>query len=222
MNNKPATTVPESDEPIVAEDLLRAAGATEVHLARGERVFDVGDRASYFYQVLHGRVKMTVLSERGREFVQGYFTRGQSFGEPPFFVRGDYPASALAVEQSRVLRIGYDEFTSLLRSNPNVALRVIEVLSARLMYKAMMLGEIAVEEAEHRLATIIDYLGRSEGSLLGGRFQVPFTRQQLADMTGLRVETVIRTIKAMEEKGMLEIRDGKIVWLPLNNMNSNA
>jgi CRP-like cAMP-binding protein len=41
---------------------------------------------------------------------------------------------------------------------------------------------------------------------------VPFTRQQLADMTGLRVETVVRSIKAMEHKGVLEIEDGKILW----------
>ena len=41
---------------------------------------------------------------------------------------------------------------------------------------------------------------------------MPFTRQQLADMTGLRVETVVRTVKTMEQQGALEIADGKILW----------
>ena len=80
-------------------------------------------------------------------------------------------------------------------------------------YKAMMLSEIAVEEAEHRLGTIIEYFRRSDGAP-SEPYRVPFTRQQLADMTGLRVETVIRTIKEMEDAGLLTIRRGKIIWMP--------
>jgi CRP/FNR family transcriptional regulator, cyclic AMP receptor protein len=86
------------------------------------------------------------------------------------------------------------------------------VLSGRLVYKSMMLAEIAVEEAEHRLATLIGYLRSTDPAGQALPYRVPFTRQQLADMTGLRVETVVRTIKAMEQQRALEIVDGKILW----------
>jgi CRP-like cAMP-binding protein len=82
------------------------------------------------------------------------------------------------------------------------------------MYKSMMLSEVAVEEAEHRLRSLMSYLKRMRGFKREDEFVVPFTRQQMADMTGLRVETVIRTIKAMEQKGLLEIIEGKIFWTP--------
>lgn len=200
--------------PVVPDHLLVAFGATLVRLDRGETLFDQGDRALFFHQVVEGRVKMAVMNDRGREFVQGYFTAGQSFGEPPFFLRGNYPASAIAVDRSAVRRIRHEDFLRLLRDHPDICLRLMEELSARLVYKSMMLGEIAVEEAEHRLSTIIEYFRNNESPATSGEYRVPFTRQQLADMTGLRVETVIRTIKGMEESGVLRIEDGKIIWRP--------
>ena len=77
-----------------------------------------------------------------------------------------------------------------------------------------MLSEVAIEDAEHRLQSLLGYLKKERGIPAEKEYPVPFTRQQLADMTGLRVETVIRTIKSMEQKGILEIIEGKIFWLP--------
>jgi CRP-like cAMP-binding protein len=159
-----------------------------------------------------GKVKMVSYNEQGREFVQGLFTEGQSFGEPPFFNDLPYPAAAVAVEASTVWKCGRQEFLRLLAEHPAIHLALTKVLSGRLIYKSMMLAEIAVEEAEHRLATLIEYFRKSTEPAAGGPYRVPFTRQQLADMTGLRVETVVRSIKAMEHNGVLEIEDGKILW----------
>jgi CRP-like cAMP-binding protein len=182
-----------------------------VELAKGETLFDQGTPANSFYQVRTGKVKMVSYNEQGREFVQGLFTAGQSFGEPPFFNELTYPAAALAVEPSSVWKCGRAPFLRLLADHPEIHLALTKVLSSRLVYKSMMLAEIAVEEAEHRLATLIEYL-RQNDPVSPRPYRVPFTRQQLADMTGLRVETVVRSIKAMEHQGVLEIHDGKILW----------
>jgi CRP-like cAMP-binding protein len=129
-----------------------------------------------------------------------------------------YPASAVAVVDSEVWKCPHDEFVNLLRDNFEIHLHLTEVLSGRLIYKSIMLTEIAVEEAEHRLTTLIEYFRRDEPKAkLGEPFRVPFTRQQLADMTGLRVETVIRSIKSMEQKGLLRLDEGgKILWNSIN------
>ncbi len=195
---------------MIPDDLFHLYGARVVHLAKGETLFDQGTTASSFYQVRTGKVKMVSYNEQGREFVQGLFTEGQSFGEPPFFNDMPYPAAAVAVEPSSVWKCGRDGFLRLLAEHPDIHLSLTKVLSGRLMYKSMMLAEIAVEEAEHRLGTLIEYFRASAGC--APPYRVPFTRQQLADMTGLRVETVVRSIKAMEHKGVLEIEDGKILW----------
>lgn len=198
--------------PMVPDELWQAYGARVVHLVKGETLFDQGTTATSFYQVRSGRVKMVSFNEQGREFVQGMFTEGQSFGEPPFFNDVPYPAAALAVVDSDVWKCGRSGFLRLLAEQPAIHLELTKVLSGRLVYKSMMLAEIAVEEAEHRLATLIEYFRTAEQSAATRPFRVPFTRQQLADMTGLRVETVVRSVKAMEQRGTLEIEDGKILW----------
>jgi CRP-like cAMP-binding protein len=195
---------------MIPDDLFHRYGARIIELGRGETLFDQGMTASSFYQVRTGKVKMVSYNEQGREFVQGLFTEGQSFGEPPFFNDMPYPAAAVAVDPSTVWTCGRDAFLRLLAEHPEIHLSLTKVLSGRLMYKSMMLAEIAVEEAEHRLGTLIEYFRKSDGD--PSSYRVPFTRQQLADMTGLRVETVVRSVKTMEQKGVLEIEDGKIVW----------
>jgi CRP-like cAMP-binding protein len=197
---------------MIPDQLWQAYGAEVVHLAKGEALFDQGSTASSFYQVKSGRVKMVSHNEQGREFVQGLFTDGQSFGEPPFFSDVPYPAAAVAVIDSEVWQCGRGAFHRLLAEHPDVHLELTRVLSGRLVYKSMMLAEIAVEEAGHRLGTLIEYFRSTDPAGPSRPYRVPFTRQQLADMTGLRVETVVRSIKAMEQQGVLEIAEGKIVW----------
>jgi len=197
---------------MIPDALWQQYGARVVHLAKGETLFDQGTTANSFFQVKTGRVKMVSYNEQGREFVQGLFTEGQSFGEPPFFNDVPYPAAAVAVTDSTVWRCPRDQFLRLLAEHPDIHLQLTKVLSGRLVYKSMMLAEIAVEEAEHRLRTLIEYFRSAAPEGAGRSYRVPFTRQQLADMTGLRVETVVRSVKAMEQTGVLEIEDGKIVW----------
>lgn len=195
---------------LIATDLLLRYGAEAIKLGKDELLFSQGDRAEYFWQVAKGKVKMTHYSEQGREFIQGYFTIGQSFGEPPFFAETKYPASAYAVEDSVVWRMSREAMLKLLKDHFEIHLRLVRTLSERLIYKSMMLSEVAIEEAEHRLRSLIRYLAREHDP--ESDYIVQMTRQQLADMTGLRVETVIRTIKNLEMKGYLTIHKRRIVW----------
>ena len=198
---------------MVEELLLKKYKARVITLQRGEMLFQQGELATHFHIVKSGKVKMVTCNNEGKEFVQGYFAEGESFSEPPFFNHIPYPASALAVVDSEVWKCSYESFTKLLKDNYAIHLKLTEVLSGRLIYKSMMLSELAVEEAEHRITTLIAYFKKTDKASVGCNYKVRFTRQQLADMTGLRVETVIRSIKSMEQKGVLRLeKGGKIVW----------
>ncbi len=198
---------------MISEEILRTYHATIAAPKKGEMLFQQGEVASTFYIVKSGRIKMSNYSEDGREFVQGYFTEGQSFGEPPFFSKAPYPASAIAVEKSEVWKIPHDDFLELLKNNFEIHLSVMKTLCSRLVYKSTMLSELAIEEAQHRLLTLLRYLADHASVHTEGPVKIALTRQQLADMTGLRVETVIRSIKSLEQKHLLQIdEDGKILW----------
>ncbi|MFA6541687.1 MAG: Crp/Fnr family transcriptional regulator [Bacteroidota bacterium] len=193
--------------------LLKKYHASPVPLEKGDILFHFGDPALSFFIVQHGKMKMSNYSDDGKEFVQGYFTDGQSFGEPPFFANVPYPASAIATEKSSVWKISRENFLQLLKENFDIHLQVTSTLSGRLIYKSTMLSEMAIEEAEHRLVTLMHYFADHDTQDRSTPYKLPLTRQQLADMTGLRVETVIRSIKSLEQKKYLSIGDdGKILW----------
>jgi CRP-like cAMP-binding protein len=112
---------------------------------------------------------------------------------------------------SKIWRLPRPDFLQLLKDNFTIHLKLDQVLCSRLQYKAMILTEVSSYDPEHRLTTLLTYY-RSKLSKedCSQGLIIPFTRQQLADMTGLRVETVIRAIKKMEKEGKLELQGHKI------------
>ena len=198
---------------MIPSKLLKKYGASVVSLSKGELLFQMEDHAHSFFIVLTGKIRMVSFNEEGREFVQGLFGPGESFGEPPFFTDSTYPASAQATESSEVWKIPKEKFLKLLKENFDIQLALVQTLCNRLIYKSTMLSELAMEEAEHRILTMLRYLAVPAKPSDKEGTPLPFTRQQIADMTGLRVETVIRIVKSLEQKGKLTIdEEGKIVW----------
>ena len=195
---------------VIPVGLLEKFKARLVSLRKSQVLFDEGDPANDYYQVESGQVKMYVINSEGQEFTQGIFNPGESFGEPALLGGFNYPSGAMATETSKVWRLPKPEFLELLKHNFDIHIKLTEVLCKRLQYKSMILREISSHEPEHRLSTVLGYfkLKLSAKDKLNAVF--PFTRQQLADMTGLRVETVIRTIKKMEKEGKLHLDGHKI------------
>ena len=192
---------------MIPEDILEAHHAQRVFLPKQTVLWQEGDSALHYYQISTGTLKMSNFNNEGKEFVQGIFNDGQSLGEPPLLGDFPYPASATAVVDSTLLRLPFSGLKALLLANPEIHLEFSIMLSKRLQYKAMMMKEMSSYDPEHRILSIVDYFGLKEAS---NEYEVPFTRQELANMTGLRVETVIRTIKVLEQKGALKIIKRKV------------
>ena len=196
---------------MIQNELLEQYGAVEKCFEKSDVIFEVNSNAHYYFQIISGEVKMNNYNEEGKEFIQGFFKPGESFGEPPLFVERTYPANAIATEDSILLAIKKDQFSKLLLEHPKVAILIIEKLAQRLHYKAVMAAEIASEDPEHRVLQLIDYsIKHFDLSKDKNGYLVDFTRQQIGDLTGLRVETVIRAIKSLEKKRMLKIINRKV------------
>ena len=196
---------------MIAIDLLEKYGALKKSFDKNEIIFEDGHLPTHYYQIISGEVKMSNYNDDGREFIQGIFYKGQSFGEPPLFLNQNYPANAIAVEDAEILLLLKNSFMKLLEENATVSIKIIENLAQRLYYKSVMAAEMSTQEPEHRILKLMDHgiayfnFKKEENGYL-----INFTRQQIGDLTGLRVETVIRTIKALEKKGVLKIINRKV------------
>lgn len=196
---------------MISAELLEKYGALKKSFDKNEIIFEEGNLPTHYYQIVSGEIKMSNYNDDGREFIQGIFYKDQPFGEPPLFLNQKYPANAIAVEESQILLLSKASFMKLLEENSAISIKIIENLAQRLYYKSIMAAEISTHEPEHRVLKLIDHgIAYFNFQKDKNGFLINFTRQQIGDLTGLRVETVIRTIKALEKKGELKIINRKV------------
>ena len=197
----------------IPADLLRDYGAVVKNFRRHEDIFRERQVAFYYFQIASGLVKMVNHGEE-HDFIQGIFTDGESFGEPPMIGEFPYPASAVAMLDTQLLALPRKHFIALLRDHFDIHLRFTMHMCQRVQYKSEILKAINLGQPEERILAIIDLLKTKLSREQYGQdehFVVPFTRQEIADMTGLRVETVIRKVGLLEDQGKLQVSDRKIL-----------
>ncbi len=81
-------------------NLLITWGAVSRKYRKNEFIFYEGDQCRFYHQIEEGKVKMCCYNDEGRQFIQGLFGPGESFGEPPIFINEVYPASAYSLFKS--------------------------------------------------------------------------------------------------------------------------
>lgn len=192
---------------MIPERLLIQYNAQKSTYEKGNIIFEQSQRADFYYQIVQGKVAMTTLNEDGKEFMQGIFETGESFGEPPLFIDKSYPSSAKAIEDTVVYKLFRDNFHELIRHHPEYLLDITKKLSELLYFKSKMGSEISLYDPEHRILTLLSHIKTQEEPE-----KIELTRQQIANLTALRVETVIRTIKSLEEDGKLKIKNRKVYF----------
>ena len=187
------------------EEIDELAGISTVrHLATEEFVFLEGDEPDYLYVLAEGKVRVVKHSPSGKDFIVAFFDAGEMFGEVAVFEDKPYPASAQAAGAITFIALPKNEFLEFLSGRPQVALRIINVLGGRLREAQSRLKDLAIEKVEQRLANALVMLSAKLGSTL------PFTRQDIADMTGTTTETAIRTMGHFKERGIIGTTRGKI------------
>lgn len=197
---------------MILENLLISFGAEMKHYKTGEIIFREEEIPMHYYQIRKGKIKLNNYTEEGKEFIQNIFSNGHSFGESLLFVEHPYPMNAVAIEDSSVFRMPKSSFLNLIQTNPEISLSIYQCLAERMYHKYIMFYNLSFQNPGSKLKLLLDYLKSYHEDKTPYSFQVPLTRQQLASLTGLCVETVIRTIKQMEKDQIVKIEKRKIYY----------
>ncbi len=196
--------------PIIDPELLIARGATFKQVKKDEIIFQEGSHCCFYYQVFSGQVRWVNINDEGREFLQSIILEGESFGEIPLFDEGPYVSTAIATEDSTILRLSKSSFLQLIKENPDIHFNFTRMITERLRFKFMIIKEVASNGPEHCITTLFSYFKQKNRFTCSDCNRVTLTRQQIADMTGLRVETVIRAIRNLHQQGKVLIEKGKV------------
>jgi CRP/FNR family transcriptional regulator, cyclic AMP receptor protein len=191
-------------------DTLLAWGATYKKLQSNEIIFLEGSQAHFYYQLISGSVRWININDEGKEFLQALIEPGESFGEMPLFDDCPYAATAITNEESIIIRLHISTFKQMMKENSEIHFHFSKLLTQRLRFKFLIIKELANSNPEHRIATLLNYFKEHRRNICPKCNQVKLTRQQIADMTGLRVETVIRAMRQMHDTGKLLIEKGKV------------
>jgi CRP/FNR family transcriptional regulator, dissimilatory nitrate respiration regulator len=196
-----------------ADDLeLISSFVIPKEIKKGQYLFREGATSEGFYVVQRGAVNVHRVSAHGKEQVISVFRTGQSFAEAALASAGGYPADARAIEDSTVLLVPKADFLGLLRSRPELALRMLGSMSQHLRVIVGLLDDLTLKDVETRLANWL--LKRCPRPLPASavEFQLDRTKRVLAAEIGTVSETLSRTFADFREKKLIRVA-GKVITI---------
>lgn len=201
---------------------LLAAHAVRKSYTQGELLFSEGDACKGLHIITRGKLRIFKSSAGGREQVLAMEGPGGSVAELPVFDGAPYPASVSAVEDSQILFISRNDFRSFCLAHPEVALKMLAVVGARLRRLVGIIEELSFTTVRQRLASVLVRLAQTQGTRTaqGIEIQLPGTHQELAHQLGTVRELVSRNLMRLQAEGLVEVEARNITVLDLPGLTA--
>lgn len=174
-------------------------------LAKGDYLFQQGERAHGFYIVQRGAINVHRVSASGKEQVIHLFRPVESFAEAALATEGGYPADARATEETTVLLVPKAEFIELLRRRPELSLRMLGSMSQHLRVLVGLVDDLTLKDIETRVANWL--LRRCPRPIAKREAEIRLegTKRMLAAELGTTSETLSRTLAKLRDAKLLRI-----------------
>src|SRR5262245_8067974 len=186
-----------------------SARAVSKRIKRGTTMFSKGDQGTCLYAVCSGQVKITVRSGEGKDAVFNLIGPGQIFGEVALLDGGQDTADAVAVQDTELLVIDRRDFIPLVHREPDVAIRLIEILCGRLRNTSEQVEDVIFLDLPARLAKTLLRLAGSEAK----NHKVPIAQGELGQLIGVSREATNRQLRDWENNNWVELESGAVVLL---------
>ena len=191
-----------------------AERAVPRHFAPREMVFGEGEPCAGLYVVERGNIRIFKSSAGGREQVLSIDGPGSSDRRSAGFRWRQLPGlREPRVDHATLLFVGKQDFQALCLAHPEVALKVLRVVGARLRRLVGIIEELSFTTVRHRLASFLVRLAQREGtaSAAGLEFSLPGSNQELAAQLGTVRELVSRNLSRLQMEGLLKLEGRRAV-----------
>jgi CRP/FNR family transcriptional regulator len=187
-----------------------------------ELLFSEGEPCNGQHIIVRGKVRIFKTSISGREQVLAVNTPGESVAELPVFDGGPFPASAVATEETEIAFISRRDFQAYCMDHPEVALKVLEVVGARLRRLVGIIEELSFTTVRQRLIAVLVKLAQGEGRTTsrGIEIQLPASHQELANQLGTVRELISRNLMRLQAEGLLDVDARQIVVKDMKGLSA--
>jgi len=199
-----------------------AARTVRKRFGVGELLFSEGEPCNGLHMIARGKVRIFKTSMGGREQVLAVNVPGESVAELPVFDGGAYPASAVAIEETEIAYISRRDFQAHCMEHPEVALKVLAVVGARLRRLVGIIEELSFTTIRQRLISALVRMAEGEGkqTARGIEFQLPGSHQELASQLGTVRELISRNLMRLQAEGLLEVDARQIVVTDMKGLRA--
>ncbi|HXW68196.1 MAG TPA: Crp/Fnr family transcriptional regulator [Dissulfurispiraceae bacterium] len=183
------------------------------HYPRKKEIFLEGDAPEWFYIVMSGKVKVTKISGDGREIIMEVISPLDFFGGFAVLKGFPFPANAVAMEDSEILKLSRKDLLKVIDRFPSVMYSITSSLGERTRGLHETLKNIALERVESRIASLLVKLADKAGDRVNTGetvINMHITKQDMAEMVGTTVETAIRVMSRFRKSGLVEDKNGKL------------
>jgi len=182
----------------------------------GHVLFTTGEESRGLYMIESGRVRIYRTDPAGREQVLHIEGPGRTVAELPLFDGGAYPASAVTIDDSRLVFLPRADFEYLYRSQPDIAQAVIRALGRRLRHLVHLTETLAFRDVAARLAMLLAGYAERAGTptRAGVEIELDRTQEEIAHEIGTARESVSRAMKQLRRKGLIKALDHNRVLIP--------
>ena len=193
-----------------------AAAARNLRKGRGEFVYTPGDRADSVYVLTKGRIKLSVLSESGKEIAIDIIQPGEMFGEFALIDESVRSNMTQALDDVTILVFNKRDFVNLLKNQSTLALNYIRMVGDRRRRMEKKLSDITSKEVPARVCELLHEL--SANSLPTGELHqplIPLTHQDVASLIGASRQTTTSVLNDLMRCGFIELGRG---WVRIKSL----
>jgi CRP/FNR family transcriptional regulator len=195
------------------EKILIDGHSVSLSFKKGETVCKMGAFASHVYFLEEGLVKV-YLEERNKNLILTLFTKNNLLGLSSIFEGNNkLPYSVSTYTNSTIRMIDIEIFKQLLNLNPEFAFRIINILNEKTSQIYGRFFSLTQKQLHGRLADIL--LCLATRIFKNRKFDLPLSRADLGDLTGMSTESVIRMMKEFKDDGLIEIQCKSIELLDI-------
>ncbi len=159
-----------------------------------------------FFIIASGSIKITRVSEDGREVILAMLGESEFFGEMSLLDGETRSANAIAIEESEVLILKRHDFLLFLERFPKIAISLLTEMAGRIRKSDQQIESLSLSDAEHRIGITLIRMAEELGTIRQGKVEIsnlPY-QQDIANMAGTSRETVSRMMKILEDKGFIK------------------
>jgi CRP/FNR family transcriptional regulator, dissimilatory nitrate respiration regulator len=187
--------------------------STVKSIPKGGYLFHEGDPSVGFYIVQTGAINVHRVNAAGKEQVIHVFRAGESFAEATLATDKGYPGDARAVESSQVLLVQKTGVLTLLKRQPELALRMLGSMSIHLRVLVGQLEDLTLKDVETRLANWLVKRCPDPASQKPAKIELAMTKRVLAAELGTVSETFSRTLAKFREQKLIAVKGKTITVL---------